>query len=356
LGDEHSGVFIADIGALSDKQTKSLKEAKNTSLPKFDHALHYESNRDKISTMVELVMRSVRIKTLIIKEPFRDYKIRPEIHFLLIAESGSGKSALLSDISNSWHGVRKPPVWSSLTNAGLVGTLSKNGEMIPGAAHECDGGLFLIDEFVISNDFEQSSNMNGILQIAESGKFTKAIGYAAKPDSKHGRVAGSYFRVKSGMVELNVKVGMIFTTMRRLERSKNPAIDAFASRCVPFFWNITQQEIDEMMMGKMLIRKIESEFVKKGLIDVVIPQEDYLRIFEYVRGQGLNKNLFARCVTDCCRVFAAKGNEHEEGLYKLVCDLKKSFENARIDYFRQEGIKGAETRWKGDSHETRFGR
>jgi energy-coupling factor transporter ATP-binding protein EcfA2 len=304
------------------------------------------SNRDKLSTLIDLSLKSLNVKTLTIEERYGNVSIRPELHLLIVAESGAGKSTLLRNIANLYPKKARPEVYTDITNAGLVGSISKDGEIILGGAAEAFMKPLLIDEFTMQDKLERSAAMNGMLQILESGYYTKKVGFRGRGEDKNlGNPSGYYFRVKDGTISVRTKTVGILATMRRLERSLNPATDALVSRCIPFVWKILKEEIIEMLHGKTLIKPID---VSKKFKDVVISKDDYERILNFVIANVESKHILARAVCDCCRVFAILGN-HDEGLYKMVCDLKKAFEESRVEYFMEKKrYVDAKERWKGE--------
>jgi energy-coupling factor transporter ATP-binding protein EcfA2 len=253
------------------------------------------------------------------------------MHFLLVANSGSGKSTLLKQIEKL-HPAH-PKVYTNITNAGLVGTITEN-QAIPGAAWDSYMRPLLIDEFMISHKTSALDNINGLLQILEHGEYRKKIGMTCFP-VKEEKKGGYYWMVDRGEIAVRTKLNAIIVTMRKLEHARNPATEALVSRCIPFWWNISQNEIEEMLKGKMLF-DLDMNALKKDKNRVVeIQTDDYLRILNYVITFGIDKELLARAVCDCCRAYAVFGM-HNENVYKIICELKQEFINKRKDFYHQK--------------------
>jgi hypothetical protein len=135
-----------------------------------------------------------------------------------------------------------------------------------------------------------------------------------------------FFKVKSGNIEVKTRFSCIIATMKDIRRAKEQIFQALISRCIPIRYEMSKEEIDQVLDGKKLISP-ENYDVKEV---VEISTEDYTHIKEVINeeiemGNVRNaKQVLGRTIGDCCRIFAVLG-KHDEKLYRTILRLKASY-------------------------------
>jgi hypothetical protein len=271
-----------------------------------------------LNKLVNIAAHSVKIKKLITKEPYRDYEMRPQLHLLISAPFGEMKSTILREISQLYPS----KIITDLTFPSLVGSIDRTTkQIIPAAVWECRNRLMLLDEYTATRE---SLVTRALLQLLEDQYYSRKIAtYSADLNEEDSDL---FFKVKSGNIEVKTRFSCIIATMRNIERAGEQVFRALVSRCIPIRYEMSEEEIKQVLEGRKLIypEKFDVEEI------VEIPTEEYKRIIEVVseeikRSNGRNaKQVFARAVCDCCRVFAVLG-KHDEELYRTIVRLKARY-------------------------------
>jgi len=307
-----------------------------------EESLEFIDSRAKLSTLVNLALRSLRIRKISIEQDSGVYeKMRTTINLLWVGRSGSCKSTMLQQIADAFPSNPRPKVFTNMTGAGLVGTI-EDGEFITGAAWECLNKPLLIDEFKIDVNKAMLGSLDGLLQILEQGTYDKKIG---KRCSRFEKKDGKYYCIAdNGMISVKTRLCGIVATMRKLEASGSVATDALLSRCIPFYWTPSVNELQMIANGIPVYNAINPKILKEKVRDVTISCEDYRHINNFVFAYGLDPNLILRALGDCCRVFAIIGRHNDE-FYKLICDLKQDFQIRHKEAREEIAKNAADERW-----------
>jgi hypothetical protein len=97
-----------------------------------------------LGTLVNLAANSTKMKKLTIKEPFREFSLRPQIHLFISAPFGQMKSTILDQIAKLYSA----KIYTHLTFPSLVGSIDRSTkQVIPAAAWECRNKIMVLDEF-----------------------------------------------------------------------------------------------------------------------------------------------------------------------------------------------------------------
>lgn len=274
----------------------------------------FEQFNKEISTFINLVIASVKIKKLTIIEPQQKKDIRPQIHLIIMADSGSAKSTILHQIAEITG--CNPPIMN-MTAAGLIGTVdSSTKQVLPAHAWECRDSIMLIDEFKTSR--KENDPIDPQLALFEHGFYSKKFGLLCHTPALKSN--GNLFQVSDGRLTIKSRFAAIMATMRMLEHSIKPEVQALVSRCIPYRINPAQMMtiVEKIAEGHQLFTYHQYE-VKK---EVFIKLEDYKKIVYIVKDMHVDHKVFLRAIGDCCRTFAVLG-QHDESLYRLICRLKQ---------------------------------
>lgn len=141
-----------------------------------------------------------------------------------------------------------------------------------------------------------------------------------------------FFKVKDGNIELKTRFVAIIATMKNINKAREYTFRALLSRTVPIRYEMSKEEIDQILDGKILFKKEEYN-VKP---EVTIKTEDYNHIRKILDDEIHNsksksiEQILARTVGDCVRIFAVLG-KHDDELYRDVLKLKHTFSCLALD-------------------------
>jgi hypothetical protein len=264
-----------------------------------------------ISKMAFLSYSSAFIKTLTIEEPKGDYTTRGVLHLFLRADTGSVKTTIMSEIARNF----KCQVVPDITGSGLVGTIDKNMNVVPGHAWLSRNKLLLLDEFSVDGN---SSSVLPLLALLENQCYEKHFGRFAQ--AKKEKDKDLIFEVGAGFMRMKTRFSAIISTMKMIGKSRSESIEALLSRCIVIKYSLSKEELDKILDGERLMKFEKCEFKKP--FDAKIKLADFMKIRECVNQYpALNEHKhYLRIVGDCCRAFAVLG-KHDEQVYFLITKL-----------------------------------
>jgi len=280
-----------------------------------------------ISLLVSLVLASAKIKSITIQEKEKEYNIRPQIHLLLRANTGSLKSTILNEVyrllrNNGFQNVVK---LDEITRPGLVGTIDRNMQYVMGAAWMYRNGIILFDEFRFKRKAE---DWIAFLKLLEDQEYGRKIGSLSINKEEHD--GDLYLKVESGEIRVKTRFAAIVATMKRFETASSDYFKAFINRCIPYEYNFTIQEIKEILRGGNLLKLKEFSVEENIYID----RNKYYKILDFTE-ENIPKDIvgqenFARAVNDIVRVYAI--------VKKFDKDLFKKIINWKTDAYSRIGI------------------
>jgi hypothetical protein len=298
-------------------------------MPKVER--HIIEASEIVSKLVSLSLASAQIRSLKVVQQHQILTMRPQLHFMILAHSGVGKSSLLDQIEK----IEGSEVYTEITGPGLIGSVDRKmgNAVVSGAAWDNRGRLLILDEFRIG--YKDNDAIHPLLQLMERGFYKKKIGLMSQtvdfkepegsPDPDY------FFAVKDGELRLKTRFGAIMASMRDLENDMRSEIMALISRCIPFRWSATTEELSDIANGVQLF--IPEKF-KIKIVDVVISKKDYSKIKKYVDDIHLDQKIYLRTIGDCCRAFAVIG-KHDDAVYDLICRLKIEAQAKHDDYVKK---------------------
>jgi hypothetical protein len=271
-----------------------------------------------LRVLINICANSLKIKKLVVEEPCRRFNMRPQLHLFISSPYGEFKSTLLNEISNAYPS----KLYTNLTFPSLIGSIDRDTKQImPAAAWECRNKIMLLDEYMATRP---SLVSEALLQLLESQYYSRKVAmYSANKEEVEGDL---YFRVRDGNIEVKTRFSCIIATMKNIRKAREYGFKALLSRCVPIRYELTKDEIEQVLDGKLLFKKEEYDVEE----DVVISTSDYMKIREilnrHIEERGIKgvEEVYARAVGDCCRAFAVL-QKHDEQLYKDILELKVTF-------------------------------
>jgi len=255
-----------------------------------------------ISHLVSLTIGSSKIHELTLRQRKESIPIRPQIHVILRANTGSLKSTILREIGKH-EGL---PVLDEITQAGLVGTVdSRVMQLIPGKAWECRNKLLLLDEFRFRR---QSDDWIVFLKLLEDQTYARKLGlFSSKIDLSDGDL---YLRQENGQIEMKTRFATIIATMRDFRRYSNQEFKAFVNRCIPYEYKFTLDQLENVAKGAHLLKIKEYHPDRQ----VEIGRSAYLEILRFIRSRTVWRDSltmqqnYLRIIGDLCRVYAVEGS------------------------------------------------
>ena len=267
----------------------------------------------ELSFLVNTALASAKIKTLKIEEKEKVFDMRPSLHIQIHAPIGQLKSSIMGEIAAKM----KKEILTEVTRPGLVGTIDmKSMQFIPGAAWECRNSLMLLDEFSFSR---KKHGWEVFLQLLESQSWGKRVGLFSA--DQHEKDEDLYLKVHHGQINLKTRFACIVATMKRLEIQRGQFFHAFLTRCVPYHFDLDEDDLAAIAQGASLYR--EQQF--RPPAGVTIDNKSYSKLVKLAK-VGLSKcqlphirkTLYLRSIGDLCRTYAVHGRNDKSYMRNLI--------------------------------------
>lgn len=130
-----------------------------------------------INRLINITCATATINSLIIRQPYRDLGMRPQLHLILQSGPGSLKSTILEEIAAK-HNVT---TYSYVTYAAMIGTIDPmTGDLIPGLVWQTRKKPLLLDEFRTGVRGDTGS-IDVLLGVLESGRYKRKVGQQTRP-------------------------------------------------------------------------------------------------------------------------------------------------------------------------------
>lgn len=285
----------------------------------------------ELSFLVNSAVNSALIRSLVVEEDEKDFAMRPSLHLIFQAGIGQVKSTVMSQIGAKVG----RQVITEISRAGLVGSIDgRTTQLIPGAAWESRNSLLLLDEFTFTRKKE---GWEVFLQLLENQTWGKRIGiFSSDQNETDGDL---YIRMSKGKLDMKTRFSCIAASMKKFEFHRGQSFRAFVSRCVPYSFSLSEDDLDLIASGKELYArkdmKIDSE--------MLICHKAYSRIKSSVirelrkcESVAVRKELFLRSIGDCCRLFAVWGKNDRACIRDLIA-WKIDAQMSIGKYYREAG-------------------
>jgi uncharacterized C2H2 Zn-finger protein len=249
---------------------------------------------EAISFLANFSLDGLRMKRLTITSK-SSRNIRPQPNLYLQAPKGNVKSSILEEIA----AFSLSQVTTGITYPALVGSVDKETKQtLPAVAWKCRDKPLLIDEW--ADNPGRVEVINALLQITEGGKYSRDISrFMAPYEEKDGEL---YFRAKDGHISLRTRTSLILATMHNLLRSPNMGIQALISRCIPYAFRLTKEEMRHIIEGEPFLKLRPKKKIKET---ATIKRKDTARLLDYAEGAG--ETNYMRSFGDLARCFAIYG-------------------------------------------------
>jgi len=267
----------------------------------------------ELSFLVNTALASAQIKTLKIEEKEKIFKMRPSLHILLGSPIGQLKSSIMEEIG----AMKNQEVITELTRAGLVGALdNKSMQFIAGAAWTCRNSLLLLDEFTFGRKKE---GWEAFLQLLESQRWGKRVGLFSA--DQHEKDEDLYVKIGRGRIDMKTRFACVVATMKRLDLQRGQGFRAFMSRCVPYHFDLDEDDLVAIAQGTSLYR--EKNF--NPSCNTEISNKVYSRIVKTAKTElskcpspKIRKELYLRSIGDICRTYAVHEKNDKSYMRNLI--------------------------------------
>jgi len=190
---------------------------------------------------------------ILIQKNGQKHILEGQIHAMLNAPTGTGKTSLIQSIENKDRLIHSA---IDVSLPGLVGTITKDGRFVPGAAWYAAGRCLWMDEH---QNMTQNAR-NAMLNLLSNQMYHRSMGFGSTQIIKK---RGKYksITVKDGQFTLKSQFSSLLTGLYFNRRNENDI--AFLSRYIVISLKPTLDEIYDKMLGKTTY-KIKPKKTYKG--------------------------------------------------------------------------------------------
>jgi len=172
----------------------------------------------------------------------KGHRLRSQLNLLICSPFGSGKSSFMRTIQENDLGV----MISRYTEAGIIGSITGKGDILPSGTILGAGKAVMIDEF----QNVPPALRDCLLQLMEEHRADRTLGRAVSTPIEH---VDKYWsvRAKMGWFEVYVRASYIICTMAiRAERVHDKAL---LSRCFPLLVSFSYADAKDLITGKRML-------------------------------------------------------------------------------------------------------
>lgn len=193
------------------------------------------------SDILSACVSSAKAGDIYLHEPYKPapHKVHGQLHAMLLMPPGGHKSSLLSNISDKYkHEGEK------FTGPGILGTIKKSGDFVPGAVTYAAGKCLVIDEFHSLND----DALRGLLKLTEQQRYRLTLGWNVLRPAKYNRKYIKYIAKDNYLWIKHAKFSCLLSGI--FARNKRIDDQAFSSRFMPIKFDFNIDEAVSMALGK----------------------------------------------------------------------------------------------------------
>ena len=165
-----------------------------------------------------------------------------QIHSMIIAPFGLGKSSLAEDVPRS-HLLYKYSLPS------MVGTINKDGDIIESELFNCKKKLLIIDE----GHRMDNSARDALLNLLSNGYYSRSLGFKIKGITKSIGSIKSGFMVKPSKTRSGFELWAQFSCVYLCEWLPKRLHKAFLSRFIPFIISADFEDIYGFARGRKIL-------------------------------------------------------------------------------------------------------
>jgi len=252
---------------------------------------------DYINFILEASASSARFGVIKEKEGPKKYFItRGNIHAMLVMPFGSGKTSSFLDIENAVYAY-------DITFPGLIGTITKDGEVVESSLMKAGGKVLVIDEFQLLDETTKNA-MNSLLEYPHT--YSRNLGYRVKVPVKK---RSKYYSIEAKGNELRVYAKFSCIAGGMYVNKKSTISKAWLSRFIPLRFTPTLDYYEKLSKGEKTIkinpRIVETDFYFPNYLDFHKLYWDTFKslpIKEYFVKHPDESGYIVRCLQDIVRL------------------------------------------------------
>jgi len=256
------------------------------------------TDTDYINFVLEASASSAKFGVVKEKEDVRKkyFVTRGNIHAMLVMPFGSGKTSSFLDIENAVYAY-------DITFPGLIGTISKDGEVVESSLMKAGGKVLIIDEFQLLDEATKNA-MNSLLEYPHS--YSRNLGYRIKSPV---RKRGKYYSIEAKGNELRVYAKFSCITGGMYVSKKSTIAKAWFSRFIPLRFTPSLGYYEKLSKGEKSIkinpRIVETDFYFRDYLSFHKLYWETLKslpIKEYFEKHPDESGYTVRCLQDIARL------------------------------------------------------
>lgn len=268
-----------------------------------------------------------KVKLILIHEHDKIYKLRPQIHPMIISPFGTAKSSITKELEDKYPDCIYE--MDDVTKPAITGSVRKDGEYIPSVLENVGGKIMIIDEF---NSIEQHGQ-GALLSVLENQKMRRALGFkVTKPYIYKGRLKDYVtYKVHKNVIEGSFHFSCLAYAMEYPIYEDSQKAKALLSRFSPLFIEPTKEMMKSLTKGEFIINIKDYSQV----VDIVeIPKEVHLEFHRAFHDYIDRNGLYPEDTDDYGYISRAMSEIIRYGVYTYLCENKKIDKKIVIDSYK----------------------
>ena len=276
-----------------------------------------------------------KIKTILLHEDKGIYRLRPQIHPMIISPFGTAKSSITKGLYDNF----KDSIYAidDFTKASITGSMTKLGDYIPTFLENVGGKVLIIDEWNLVDTYGQ----NALIGVLENQTLRRTLGFKVTKPYKYKGKLKEYidYSITKNVIEGKFCFSCLCYAMEYPIYENGQKAKALLSRFSPLFIEPTKQMIESLTKGEFAVNINDKSYD----VDVVeIPNKIYNefhgKYHEYINKNNLypldsdDYGYISRTMSEIIRYgiydYLCKNSNPDK---KIVIDEMKYFEN-NFDY------------------------
>ena len=244
-----------------------------------------------------------KIRSVTIMQNPDNYSMRPQMHIILVAPFGSGKSSFMKKIGKKFG--NDMFFIDDFTKPSLEGSIDKTTkEYVPSVLVNCGGKVMVIDEWNNVDAFGQ----NALLSLLENQSVLRSIGFKV---SKPYKLANEYmdFQVNENIIKARINFSCVACAMEYPIYENFQKSKALLSRFSPYFIELDDELLQTITSGQFEINVNDCSFKVEEIVidrkchfDFQKKYWEYLKSNKLIPGNANDKGFCTRTMSDITRL------------------------------------------------------
>ena len=214
-----------------------------------------------------------KINQVVIHEETQSYRLRPQIHPLIVSPFGTAKSSITKKLNDDHAG--KIYEIDDFTKASICGSIRQDGEYVPSVLENVGGKVMIIDEWNLVDPYGQ----NALISLLENQKMRRTLGFKVNKKYVYKGKDRKFitYKIHKNIIEGSFYFSCIAYAMEYPIYDNNQKIKALLSRFSPIFIEPTKQMIRALTKGDFAIKLND---VSQNVEFVEIPKDIHTEFHE----------------------------------------------------------------------------